>query len=60
LTHFVVVLTGSIGALLPVTVTLPGIDDDDDESVSSPPTRQGEDKGKGKRRADFSDDDLDV
>ncbi|TEB32238.1 hypothetical protein FA13DRAFT_1731990 [Coprinellus micaceus] len=48
------------GALLPVTVTLPTIDDDDDESVAPPPTERSEDKGKGKRRADFSDDDLDI
>ncbi|KAH6914600.1 hypothetical protein BKA70DRAFT_1256540 [Coprinopsis sp. MPI-PUGE-AT-0042] len=47
-------------AALPVTVTLPQIDDDE-ESVAESATRaqaSSEDaKGKGKRRAEFSDDD---
>ena len=55
-----ITLSISLGALLPVTVTLPTIDDDDDEGVAPPPTERSEDKGKGKRRADFSDDELDI
>lgn len=41
-----------------MTVTLPAIDDDEEdegEAAASPP-QADDSKGKGKRRADFSDD----
>ncbi|TFK29029.1 hypothetical protein FA15DRAFT_691492 [Coprinopsis marcescibilis] len=47
-------------APLPVTVTLPAIDDDEEQSTEAPSRDASivDDKGKGKRRAEFSDDEL--
>jgi len=55
--------TSSTGQLLPVTVTLPSIDDDGPEDVPAPSKSPSVDPStaKGKRKAsDFSDDELDV
>ncbi|KAG2013029.1 hypothetical protein CC2G_009966 [Coprinopsis cinerea AmutBmut pab1-1] len=59
-TLFIQFINPETRAALPVTVTLPAIDDDE-ESVAEPPppvTPAATDKGKGKRRAEFSDEEL--
>ncbi|KAF6748960.1 hypothetical protein DFP72DRAFT_552217 [Ephemerocybe angulata] len=56
-TLFIQFINPETRAPLPVDVTLPSIDDDD-ESVAPPLSEPTDDKGKGKRRASFSDEDI--